>query len=445
MGDGMSAKRLIVVGEHPSLHRGFAVVGHNIARGLQGDHQWSVDYAGLLPPAPSSSAPGYRVFDVDPAGAREEETVERLGAVLRRLVAGASASGWRPILLSIGSNHALAIDSLEQFGLRAMVDVVAYIPMDLAPIPPRMARQLARADVIVPHTAFGGRALRAACAGAERPWLAAPIPHGVDTRTFAPLSCEARREIRRTKFGIGDDGLLVGFFGRNSGHKHPDRALQIFGAFARGTYATCRVCARLTPFSRDPVDGSEEAPRICSLCGSDDLARGTADPTARLYLHTELLSSVERRLSGGWHLERLVARLGLSGQVLFDRSHLVGVGVEAAELARRMSACDVHLLPYDRGGWELTVLETAACGVANIITDVSAPPEYAAPFSMLVPTLAQPFGPYGSQGVIDFGGAIGALARLAADPPARQQLGRRGSEVARASTGPGSSRRGTLC
>jgi glycosyltransferase involved in cell wall biosynthesis len=117
---------------------------------------------------------------------------------------------------------------------------------------------------------------------------------------------------------------------------------------------------------------------------------------------------------------------------LFDRSRQVGIGVEAAEMARLMGACDVHLLPYDRGGWELTVLETAACGVANIITNVSAPPEYAAPFSILVPTVAQPFGPYGRQGVIDSGDAIEALARLAADVPCRRRLGRRGVEVARA-------------
>lgn len=93
--------------------------------------------------------------------------------------------------------------------------------------------------------------------------------------------------------------------------------------------------------------------------------------------------------------------MGISDQVVFDRSIRVGLGVDEHELARRMGACDVHLLPYDSVGWELTVLETGACGVANIITDIAAPPEYAAPFSVLVPTVARPFNTNGVRGVID--------------------------------------------
>jgi len=226
--------------------------------------------------------------------------------------------------------------------------------------------------------------------------------------------------------------VLVGFFGRNSGHKHPERALEIFGAYARGAYAVCHACGRFTPFFRDPIDGSEIAPSRCVGCGSErpDAWPGRA-VCPPVHAH-ELLSPVECTLSGGWQLERLVERLGLAGQVLFDRSRHVGMGVEAAEVAHRMGACDVHLLPFDREAGNFTVLETAACGVANIITNVSAPPEYASPFSILVPTLARPFGPYGAEGIIDSGAAIGALVRLAGDAPLRQQLGARGIEVAQA-------------
>ncbi|HUG86928.1 MAG TPA: glycosyltransferase, partial [Euzebya sp.] len=123
-------------------------------------------------------------------------------------------------------------------------------------------------------------------------------------------------------------------------------------------------------------------------------------------MHTELLKGQERRVTGGWDLERMARRLGVSDHVRFDRSLRIGRGVAGGELARRMAACDVHLLPYEGGAWELTVLETAACGVPNVITDAAAPPEYAAPFSILVPPNMRVPGPRGARAFMDVGLAV---------------------------------------
>jgi len=167
-------------------HRTRVGGGSSVVRGLH----WPVAAA------PSWSRCDYRVFDVDPAGAPEDQTAARLGALLGRLTSDHAAGESRPLLLSVGADLALVLDELERLNVRSTTDVIAYVPADLAPMPPGLVRVLSRADVIVPYTAFGGRALRAAF-GAGGPWLAVPIPLGVDVSTFAPLPNEARRAIRR--------------------------------------------------------------------------------------------------------------------------------------------------------------------------------------------------------------------------------------------------------
>lgn len=92
----------------------------------------------------------------------------------------------RRLLLSIGSQQSLVLDQLEQLGLRGRVDVVAYMPTDWAPLAPPTGNLLRRVDVVVPYTAFAGRALHVICAGQETPRVASPIPHGVDTSVFTP-------------------------------------------------------------------------------------------------------------------------------------------------------------------------------------------------------------------------------------------------------------------
>jgi glycosyltransferase involved in cell wall biosynthesis len=97
-----------------------------------------------------------------------------------------------------------------------------------------------------------------------------------------------------------------------------------------------------------------------------------------------------------------------------------------------MAACDIHLLLYECGGWELTVLETGACGVPNVVTDVAAPPEYAAPFSRLIPVATHVIGISGHRGLADLDAAAAALVELGESPEERARLGARGVVVAAA-------------
>ena len=99
----------------------------------------------------------------------------------------------------------------------------------------------------------------------------------------------------------------------------------------------------------------------------------------RMTLASTCNTAPNRDLGGEFDLERLVATLGVSERVIFPSDVGSEVSVDVGALAQRMAACDIHVLLYECGGWELTVLETGACGVPNIITDYAAPVEYAHP------------------------------------------------------------------
>ena len=422
-------RQVIVIGDHPALHRGFSTVGRHIARHLHGTGRWRVRFLARYPRPAHGAAEPYEVFEGAEEG--EDEGTWRLTGMLRGLLEDADDGSPVVPVVSIGTpfDQCLVLESIDEAGVRSRVRLVAYAPVNVAPIAPGTADVLRRFDVIVPFTDHARRALDHGV-GASGPTVSGPIPHCVDTGVFRPPAPEARRRTRMEIFGLEDDDLLVGYFGRNSGHKHPDMALSIFAAFARGLYVTCRACAQVTVADDDPLDGFATHPARCGVCGSDQMVSGARRERARLYLHTELLEAEARALSGGWDLPRLARLYGISDQLMFNDALQIGEGVPADELARRMGACDIHFLPYEGGGWELTVLETAACGVANVVTDTAAPPEYAAPFSELVPTRLRLLDGAGLRGFIDPGGAVQALVRLADDPDHRRGLADQGPRTA---------------
>lgn len=418
---------MVIVCDNPELHSGFATVGREVARSLHA-RGVQVRYVARYLREAGAPAEPYEVLEIDLA---DEPARSRLTRSLSRAVR-ASGPARRVALLSIGAlpDHADLLAALGEIRPSRPDVVILYLPVDSAPLPPIARATLSQADILVPYTSFGAEAIRRAGVTAM---VAPPIPHGVDTGIFAPLEPDERRAVRRDRFELADDELLVSFFGRNCGHKRPDLALRIFAAWANGGVASCPACATLVELPLDPVVGGYGTLRRCPHCGAEGaFARQPTRSDARLYMHTELLTSRQRRISGGWDLERMAHRLGIHDRVLFDPSLQVGRGVDGSELARRMAACDVHLLPYEGGAWELTVLETAACGVPNVITDAAAPPEYAAPFSVLVPPMMRVHGPAGARALIDVGRAVAAMQRLASNREERRRLGQRGIEVARA-------------
>ncbi len=362
--------KLLIVCEHPALHTGFASVGRNIAVFLSAKKSWDIDFLGRFAPPADDWESSFRTHSVDPDRDFLDASFETL---LKQLIGGETCPS-RLLSIGTGDDQLALLDLLDHCHLRQHVFFIAYFPVDYAPLPPLFGQLLARADLLVPYSQYAMRTMHAWCARAGQSMhkLAVPIPHGVCTETFQPSSEDDRRRMRRNYFAVDETALVVGFFGRNSGHKRSELAIRIFQLVAKGLFARCRNCERIEVSQIDPIDFVFSQPHMCRKCGSHNVATGIAMPNARLYMHTDQHSpsSAARFASGGWDLQLLARRLGISDQIIWGPDFRNGCGIQLDELAQRISACDIHLLPYEAGGWELTVLESGACGVSNVITDL---------------------------------------------------------------------------
>lgn len=420
--------RVIVLADHPSLHRGFATIGREVAAFLHAAG-FELAYAGYYRPDPAWRSPGYELVGVELDDDDPARRAARVQVALEPLLAGRGPA----VLLSIGTmgDQRAVLAALDELRGVPRPTTIAYAPTDFAPLPVQLMEVAERFDAVVPYSRFARAALLdcAARAGVGAGAIRDPIPHGVDVETFRPLSDERRRETRQRLFGLGDDAVLLGFFGRNSGHKRADLVLHLAQALIHGRFTTCEGCARVQAHGLD----REGYPRLpagrCHSCGGSRLSPGQPCDQLHLYMHTDLHGEAARRITGGRDLAHIADRYQLGERVRFNEALEVGRGEPSDHLAQRMAACDVHVLPYDCAGWELTVLETGACGVPNVITDFATPPEYAAPFSRLVP-------PGGlmleadARGLIDVDLALQALRGLIDDPVSRRRLGSHGPEVA---------------
>jgi glycosyltransferase involved in cell wall biosynthesis len=430
-------RRVLLVTDHPSLDRGFATIGRHVASRLHASGRWEVHYLGLFLDAAPSDAGAYP-FAVYTPNADDLEDVPgaRSAPELAGRLSGDLPPGQqRLVVVMMGAPWQVSVVARQLAAStdRPRLHLAVSVPVDYFPLPRTYDDLLAAVDTLAPYTELSRRAFVVALSGTRRPesTVTMPVLNGVDVSTFRPLARRERLAARAAYFGVQDRDFVVGCFGRNTRHKRADLALRAFRVFVQGLWVICRNCDRATPFAFDPIDYAAHPPRRCRTCGARKLTRARARPDARLYLHAELLAGEALAASGGWDLELLVERMGLQRQVLFNRDLQVGRGVALTELAARMAACDAHLLLYEGGGWELTVLETAACGVPNVITDTANPPTYAAPFAVLIPPAAFETGPDGQvYALADELEAAQALARLADEPAVRRRLGRAGTRTA---------------
>ena len=423
--------RLLILADHPSLHRGFATVGREIAGHLHQKDTWQVTVIGYYPPEPNWQSPGYRVIaldDVDtPRSARQPRLEQMLPAILE------SGAHLPTLLLCIGTDFDLGAvaNALEVIAWRKRVTLVGYSPIDYAPLPTAAMDAFARYDHLVPYTTFAQEALVdcAQRAGVDLSFIADPIPHGVDSSRFKPLDENERQIARRDLFNLHHNELLVGYFGRNSRNKRIDIVMHLFAMAVNGHYAVCANCGVTNAGHLDKNGIPTSIPTSCNACAHKALTPAAARQDAWLYLHADL-DGYRYAASGGRNLRALARALDIEHRVIFRDDIQIGYGDPTELLVARMSACDVHVLPFHHAGWELTVLETGACAVANIITEAFSPPEYASPFSLLVPV-----GSYvlsrDVQALIDLDLGLAALTSLLDQPARRAALAAQGPVVAR--------------
>lgn len=149
---------------------------------------------------------------------------------------------------------------------------------------------------------------------------------GVDTQEFKPASPEEKKAIRE-KAGVRPDAFVVSMFCVNQGRKN--------------------VPATMVGFKEFALD----------------------KPEALFYFDHDRESPM------GWNLNKLIAEIGLRPEQVKTRAD-----VQAAlpALRDRMCLADVHSLLSFREGSGLPVIETMACGIANVGMDWCGPGDHLA-------------------------------------------------------------------
>ncbi len=228
-----------------------------------------------------------------------------------------------------------ALEPVGRTGQRPRV--VAYCPVESAPLSPAFLAALRGVDRLVAYTRYGQCALEAAADRLDEPpsWPAIDqIPHGIDTQQFYPLAplgedpIASRRACRAALFGHHrlDDAFIVLNANRNQPRKRIDITVEGFAAFAR------------------------ERPDAC------------------LYLHmgTEDV---------GWNLRALADQFGISDRLIISVDQRRPPRLTPAQLNHVYNACDVGVNSSTSEGWGLTAFEHAATGAAQIVPGHTSPEE----------------------------------------------------------------------
>ena len=84
------------------------------------------------------------------------------------------------------------------------------------------------------------------------------------------------------------------------------------------------------------------------------------------YMHAPLSDNI------GWDLQWLTTYYGLTDRIIFDKNLQPGMGPDEVRMNEIVNCFDVHMLLSNSEGFALPMLETAAAGIPNIVSDYSA-------------------------------------------------------------------------
>ena len=118
--------------------------------------------------------------------------------------------------------------------------------------------------------------------------------------------------------------------------------------------------------------------------------------------------------SHGWNLPWLARYYGVEDRVILDQNLKPGLGVPDELLNLIMNSYDVHLVPTNSEGWGLSILETMACGIPNVISDYSAHGDWAKDASLKIKLAAKIHEPITNhiKGIIDINHAAKQISLL---------------------------------
>jgi FkbM family methyltransferase len=200
---------------------------------------------------------------------------------------------------------------------------VPYFPVDTDPLPPIVAQILRTAFKPIAYSKFGVEKCVEAGISVEY------VPHGVDTKAFAPMDkSEARKMLK-----MGEEQFLVSIVAANKGtpsRKCFDQQIRAFAEFNK------------------------------------------RHPNSVLYLHTDMRGGYD-----GEDVGRIIEMAGIPPSCIAtppEYEFMRGM-IDQAYMRRVYCASDV-LLNATRGeGFGVPIIEAMACGTPAIVTDATAMPE----------------------------------------------------------------------
>lgn len=211
--------------------------------------------------------------------------------------------------------------------LAQQVNMINWVPVDHDPAPPKVKQYFAESGATpIAMSRFGQEALEE-----FRPLY---CPHAVDTKTFKPLPRDAIRE----RHGLPADGFIVAQVAANKGRPSRKGFQYVFEAFSR---------------------------------------LRKRHENAYLYLHT----TMSPNFAGGEDLGALLEAFDVpeDSVLIADQYRLLFDPCSQGQMAEIFSAMDVLVNPSTGGGFEVPIIEAAACGVPSIVSDFTALPEVAGP------------------------------------------------------------------
>ena len=299
---------------------------------------------------------------------------------------------------------------------------IGYFPIDGEPVPSKWEKPVKNMDIAVAYGEWGKRVIshRAPRANLTH------IYHGVDTHTFYPREEELRKKEKENILGAKSTDTIIGVVARNQPRKAFDKLFEAYFYTLNGMYIKCNKCNKLTVHKYDIISKTFDRVRVCKHCLSDDVSQGKPKKDVKLYLHAAAVDC-------GWDLIDLQRDYNLGGHVLINPALKIGVGVSDSTLCAIYNTFDIFTLPTRGEGFGLPILEAMACGVPVVITDYSAPTEWAKGCGELIPPVALVAEPLTNikRAVIDVDLYVTSLVKLIEDPELRKKYGDAGAKRAK--------------
>lgn len=431
----LSKIKLLIIGDG-DRPTGFARVIHSVAERLvqTGDyeiHHLAINFWGDPPDVPWHMYPAHLSQPSDPYGrGRVQELYTRL----------------EPDAVFMVQDPWHIADYVRT--LRGMRGLTAYYPVDSPNLNPVWVTHLARCVELCTYTQFGAdqtahaakvafdqvvndaisqypedaEEIRVASVGVEAasPWsdpnfvvpmkrlhdLQDPgafnvIPHGVDLDVFHPID----KKIARRKWELPLDGFVVGYVHRNQPRKRQDAMFRSFAKFIKGV--------RDRDFGIAAIEKIREAPVVIA--------------DAHLIIHAAMEEMA------GWALPDLARDYGITPWVRFTKPPDQSSALPESDLNALFNTFDVNANVGGGEGWGLSHIESAVCGVAQLVPDWSATGEVWKDHAVLVPVKEVRHEPQNlntMQAVVDTDAAADGLLRLYEDRGECIRLSERAAELA---------------